>query len=209
MAIADIGKFIRQAVKHIEDVFISDSEERYVKQRSEAKQWLISIVDNFKEQDDKNALDTKIFWAGTFYVFQYYPKLYEQGKLQWYDAFPLILVLDNDRNGFLGINFHYILPQYRMMVIRKLMLTYPKKFIENKPMLPMNYNLFKQKNKNIWRWIEPAIKRYLWKQILGYRGLKVLRVNNDQIVNSIFYTTPEWVGTSESKVFTEIKRKAV
>ena len=43
---------------------------------------------------------------GALNMFIYDPKL--KNKLPYYDTFPLVLPIERYRDGFLGINFHYL-----------------------------------------------------------------------------------------------------
>lgn len=59
------------------------------------------------------------FLLGGLYFFLYDPK----GKidLPYYDRFPLVMPLQRQSDGFLGLNIHYLPINYRILFMRKLM----------------------------------------------------------------------------------------
>jgi hypothetical protein len=55
---------------------------------------------------------------GRMYLFRYDPKLKE--KLPIYDTNPLVFPFNTASGGFLGINFHYLPPGFRLYLIEAL-----------------------------------------------------------------------------------------
>ena len=55
---------------------------------------------------------------GALNMFIYDPKL--KNKLPYYDTFPLVLPLERYRDGFLGINFHYLPYALRARLLSRL-----------------------------------------------------------------------------------------
>ena len=72
--------------------------------------------------DDVLRVRSKAIW-GHMFMFAYDPKLKEQ--LPYYDRFPLVLALQPAPGGFLGLNLHYLRPDYRALFLDKLMATMP------------------------------------------------------------------------------------
>ena len=56
---------------------------------------------------------------GKMYTFGYDAKL--KKILPYWDKFPLIIVLDVYKGGFMGLNFHYLFPIERMKFLTKIM----------------------------------------------------------------------------------------
>ena len=52
------------------------------------------------------------------YTYFYDPKYSE--VLAYYDIFPVTLILQLEQNGFMGLNFHYIPPRYRILLLSEL-----------------------------------------------------------------------------------------
>ena len=51
-------------------------------------------------------------------MFRYQPKTAK--KLKYYDVYPLVLVFKRHRNGFTGLNFHYLSIPMRVKVLERL-----------------------------------------------------------------------------------------
>lgn len=56
---------------------------------------------------------------GRLYGFYYDPKT--KDNLPYYDLFPMVLVLDTQGDGFMGLNLHYLPFNYRVAFLKKLM----------------------------------------------------------------------------------------
>ena len=73
----------------------------------------VSGVSQKQLMSDRSAMTNKITNQdiGRMLMFQYDPK----GKktLPYYDKFPLIFMVEQYNDGFLGINLHYLPPMYR------------------------------------------------------------------------------------------------
>ena len=54
-------------------------------------------------------------YLGNMYFFYYNPK--HKKTLPWYDTFPLVFPVDLYPDGFLGLNFHYLNPKWRAMLL--------------------------------------------------------------------------------------------
>ena len=166
--------------------------------RTKAFIWLKETVSLFKRSpDNKQAKDFVFKRPGNFYIFNYNSKLYEDGKLEYYDGLPLIMVLSMDKKGFIGVNFHWMTLEGRIYILSKLMKVYAKKFVSDSYLLPMNYDVFMKiigsKGK---KFVKLAIRRYLWDHLLKLKGLRMLRIKNMDMSKAIFYTSPNWYGIS-------------
>jgi len=69
-------------------------------------------------KSDIGELVTTVRW-GDMYLFLYDPKT--KAKLKYYDRFPLVIPLQMESGGFLGLNIHYLPMKYRIYFMRKLM----------------------------------------------------------------------------------------
>jgi hypothetical protein len=58
---------------------------------------------------------------GRFFVYQYDPKF--KDKLPYYDTLPLVLITSVTAKGWYGINFHYMPPQARMVIMEAMLKT--------------------------------------------------------------------------------------
>ena len=55
---------------------------------------------------------------GSMYCYAYDPKW--KKKLEYYDEFPLIFVVEPSPGGFIGINLHYVSPRNRIVLMDSL-----------------------------------------------------------------------------------------
>jgi len=105
---------------------------------------------------------------GGMYLFNYLPR--NRTKLKYYDTVPLIFLLNYTKDGFLGLNLHYLPPKMRekfFMLIRRHM----RGSINNKwSRLELPYEMLKSKRQ--FRYYRPCIKRYKTKNI-GSRMLHI------------------------------------
>jgi hypothetical protein len=63
--------------------------------------------------------NTSLVRIGMLYCFYYDPKT--KDSLDYWDKFPLVLVLEKYDDGFLGLNLHYLPPKFRIAFLTKLM----------------------------------------------------------------------------------------
>jgi hypothetical protein len=207
----DLKRVVKNTVKQMNEAIRGDGP-TFSASVAKAKQWLIDTVKQFRAEPSKQVTDYIIKFPGAFYMFYYESKLYNEmnksgeRKLPWYDAYPLILVFEVDKKGFTGLNFHYLPIKQRIMVLRKLMGKYKEKYAGNLLLRPMNWDILKQLTAFDKRVRNYAVKRYLWDHLMKIRGLRVVRVKNMDMLNSMFYISPQWVDIKEQKVLRDFNK---
>jgi len=95
---------------------------------------------------------------GNMYMMFYDAKTKE--KLSYYDMFPLVIPFDILKDGFLGINLHYIAPRYRVMLLDELY----KHENNTKEGVLLTYKLLQKVTKL--KYAKPCLKRYLTSHIV-------------------------------------------
>lgn len=124
------------------------------------------ITDNFvlRLNNTRNYLKNPVEMPvpGRLYMYAYDPKWKE--KLQYYDTFPLIICLENYKDGFLGLNLHYVDPKVRAFILYTLLDTLNNKNFDDKTKFKINYMKLKQLSqlKGIYGGM---IKRYLYSHV--------------------------------------------
>lgn len=95
---------------------------------------------------------------GRMMMYYYDPK----GKvtLPYYDRFPLTIVVKLNRNGFLGLNLHYLPPELRVRLLDGLYRIYKTKHMDENRKLNLSYQLLKSSSKT--RFFAPCLKQYLY-----------------------------------------------
>jgi hypothetical protein len=82
-------------------------------------QELKSPIQLAKEISKERSRSVGKFQMGGLYHFVYDPKT--KMDLPYYDLFPLVIPLQRNDDGFLGLNLHYLPPTYRAAFLDKLM----------------------------------------------------------------------------------------
>jgi len=99
--------------------------------------------------------------VGRMYMFQYDPK--GKDTLPYYDMFPLIFVLEKYKDGFLGMNMHYLPPVFRARLMDRLYSIERQDNIRESKKLRLNYGFLNSVAK--YKYFRPTVKRYLTSQV--------------------------------------------
>lgn len=89
----------------------------------EATDWYTDSIENMNKKE-KRTDPNKIFTnmsspeIGSMYLFVYDPKY--KATLPFYDMYPLVFPIEMYRDGFLGINLHYLPPLARLSLMKSL-----------------------------------------------------------------------------------------
>ena len=121
---------------------------------------------------------------GALNMFIYDPKL--KNKLPYYDTFPLVLPIERYRDGFLGINFHYLPYALRARLLSRL-----------DP--DANYSALK----NV-RLVKPTLKRYLNSNVRS----RFRKLEEEDFMTAIMLPVQRFKKSSASKVWSD-SRKAI
>ena len=125
---------------------------------------------------------------GDLFCYYYNPKY--RKTLPYYDMFPMIMLLSAEKETFLGINFHYLRPKWRAILLDRV----TAKIGGGIP----KWN----KLRNI-RQIAPTIKRYRFDHIMR----KVIPIEEDEQEIAIFLPTERFKKSGKTKVWSESERK--
>jgi hypothetical protein len=133
------------------------------------------------------------FQVGGMYYFYYDPK--GKDKLEYYDRFPLILVLDIHTDGFMGLNLHYLPIRYRIAFLDKLM-EYAVLDDENNPMrLRISYELLNASKR--FKEFKPCLKKYLNHHVQS----RILAVQPDEWDIAAFLPIQQFRKSSATQVW--------
>ena len=106
--------------------------------------------------------------TGRMIMFFYDPKW--KNKLPYYDRFPLVLPIKFYKDGFLGLNLHYLPIQLRARLLDHLYTNYKSRQFDENKKLQLNYEaintavkMFDLKGRSsTLRYASPCIHRYLY-----------------------------------------------
>ena len=133
----------------------------YQARSRQARDWLKSKIPDLNPTVKKVVIDKNRYVSnsviGKMYFFYYDPKT--KDDLPYYDRFPLVIPIQMYRDGFLGLNLHYIHPKHRIILLDKLSeLTTNNKFNET-TRLRLSYSVLASFSKAFEA--TPCLKRYL------------------------------------------------
>jgi hypothetical protein len=134
-----------------------------------SRDWFLDKMDEITNLDvDRNAMKAKQkvaskFFIGKMYMFWYKPKLRIQ--LPYYDRFPLVILLDITKEGFLGLNLHYLPIDLRQKLYYTLLPRATTTEFGAVTRLKIDYKYLL--GKTALRAYKPCVKQYLFKQVTG------------------------------------------
>jgi|TARA_R110000787_G_scaffold133000_1_gene245264 hypothetical protein len=168
-----------------------------------ARDWLkakiqnLSVDANTLMQDKDSLKDSTII--GKMYFYYYDPKTKE--KLQYYDRFPLVIPVEEYKDGFLGLNLHYIHPKNRVILLDKLSETLSNNKYDEKTKFRVSYNFLKSASKAFEA--TPCIKRYLFNHVKS----RFLQINADEWDIAALLPVEDFKGASMSQVYNDSRNK--
>lgn len=98
---------------------------------------------------------------GKMYMFFYDAKNKE--TLPYFDRFPVIFLIDITKDGFMGLNLHYLPPHMRAKLMDALYSTLSNKKYDDTTKLRITYDLLRRTARM--RFFKPCIKRYLFSHV--------------------------------------------
>ena len=119
---------------------------------------------------------------GALNMFIYDPKL--KNKLPYYDTFPLVLPIESYRDGFLGINFHYLPYALRARLLSR---------------LDPNANYSALKNVKL---VKPTLKRYLNTNVRS----RFRKLEEEDFMTAIMLPVQRFRKSSASKVWSDSRK---
>ena len=119
---------------------------------------------------------------GALNMFIYDPKL--KNKLPYYDTFPLVLPIERYRDGFLGINFHYLPYALRAQLLSR---------------LDPNANYSALKNVKL---VKPTLKRYLNTNVRS----RFRKLEEEDFMTAIMLPVQRFKKASADKVWSDSRK---
>mgnify|MGYP001205517015 CR=1 FL=1 len=133
---------------------------------------------------------TSVPTFGILNMFVYSPKL--KDKLPYYDTFPLVLPIERYKDGFLGINLHYLSIPMRIRLLDRLTDFANNDRFDKSTELLVDYS--RLKNIDL---IKPCLKRYL----AGYVKSKFRKVEADEFIVATLLPVQRFKKQSDNYVF--------
>ena len=130
---------------------------------------------------------------GKMYFYSYNPKW--KDKLPWYDTFPLVFPIERYPDGFLGLNFHYLAPKHRAILMDQLKAFANNNKYDETTKLRLSYNMLKGFTK--YKRARPTVHRYLNSKV----NSKFVLVNADEWEVALFLPVERFKKASKKKVW--------
>jgi len=171
-----------------------------------AGNWFRSIVNRtkgqFSDETPKTILQRSESLVsksvlGKMYFYSYDPKW--KNELPWYDTFPLVFPIEKYPDGFLGLNFHYLAPKHRAILMDQLKMFANNKKYDETTKLKLTYNMLKGFTKI--KRAKPTVHRYLSSKVKSQYVL----VNADEWEVALFLPVERFRKASKKKVWTHSK----
>ena len=194
--------------EYLYDLFIETSKNnKLLKLRTKNSLiWFNEIIQNTIKKEFVNQIDifgkrnlNKRPTVGDIITFNYLPE--HKKTLKYYDKFPLVLIVSVNNKGFVGINFHYLEPKLRLILMDKIYKN-QKIFIENDRLkINSNYMILKN-NKTIFPYIKPCIKMYKMNNIMNF----LYRLKPEEWDMALFIPTEKFMKEAKETVWEDSKK---
>ena len=132
---------------------------------------------------------------GNLNMFVYGPK--HKKKLPYYDTFPLVLPLEKYKDGFLGINFHYLPITLRMGLLDELAKYASDDKFDQDTILKVNYNAVKKIKA-----VKPTLHRYL----AGFTKSQFRRIDADEFTIATLLPVQRFKKATDQSVWSDSRR---
>ena len=189
--------------KLIDRIKQSLAKEGYSTGTNNARNWLRAKVKELTPTSralmaDRDRLKTNST-IGKMYFYFYDPKT--KDSLPYYDRFPLVIPIESYKDGFLGLNLHYIHPKQRLILLDKLSETATNNNFDSKTKLRVSYSYLAGASKAFEA--TPCIKRYLFTHIQS----RFLEISADEWDIAAMLPVETFVGATTSKVYADSRKK--
>lgn len=144
-----------------------------------------------------SAKDDRVM-PGHMYHFYYDPKT--KGDLPYYDRFPLIFMVGPAKNGFYGVNLHYLPPKLRAAMMDSLYDVVSNKRYDESTKLRISYDLLKGASK--YRYFKPTFKHYLNDHV----NSRFIKIDSAEWDIALFLPTERFEKASKSRVFADSRK---
>jgi len=135
---------------------------------------------------------------GKMYFAYYDPK--HKKTLPYYDTFPLVIPIVKYKDGFLGLNLHYLPPVLRAKLLDQLYDTLNNDRFDEKTKMRITYGILKTASSN--PWYKPCVKRYLGKHFRS----RFVRLQPENWTPAVFLPTESFEKATRKTVWADSRR---
>jgi hypothetical protein len=167
---------------------------------SEALRWFTSKINNLRNPvtlarqiKQETGRNTNRFVVGGLYYYYYSAKTAE--RLEYWDAFPLVIPLERYSDGFLGLNLHYLPPRIRAGFMDKLMSKAVVNENDDPIKLRISYDILNATRR--YKEFRPCLKKYLYSNIAS----KILKVQPEEWETAVMLPTQQFQKATSKDVW--------
>lgn len=161
------------------------------RQTRRSAKWLQNKIREFTKGTRKRQTSRPVI--GKLYLYVYDPK--HKKTLPHYDMFPLVMPFRLHSDGWTGINFHYLPPRLRAVLMDKLIGIAGDKKLNEKTKLQLSYETLKGvAGIDI---VAPTVHRYL----LPHVKSKIIVIPADEWEDAVLLPIAKFVGKSKQQIY--------
>ena len=153
-------------------------------------------------RDDKRIVTKRwIKKPGEMYLFNYNPL--NKSKLDYYDTFPLIFIIEEYSDGFLGMNLHYLpIPLRERLFLNLLTYASGEPDTESETVrLKITYDLLNKTSKL--RFFRPCVRRYKYNRI----DSRLLRIPSKDWIIAMYLPIERFQKRKRGRVWHESRKQ--
>ena len=178
------------------------SQLEYARYSKDSYKWFVSKINNLRNpvalanqiKKETNRNTNKFVLGGLYY---YYYNAKTADRLDYWDAFPLVMPLQRYNDGFLGLNFHYLPPRIRAGFMDKLLDRAITDDDNNPVRVRVTYDILDASKR--YKEFRPCLKRYNYQQIAS----KILKVQPNEWETAVFLPTHQFQKAPAREVWQE------
>ncbi len=135
---------------------------------------------------------------GNMNFFMYDPKNKSNlSVLPYYDRFPLVLPIEEYRDGFLGLNFHYLSIPMRLKLLNVIQEYATNDRMDETTRIRLTWNRIKRNPI-----VKPTVKRYLADHVRG----PFRRIDAEEMMVAVLLPVQRFVRARETQVYADSRR---
>lgn len=138
---------------------------------------------------------------GGMFMFYYDPKT--KDTLPYYDKFPLAIIVEPAKDGFYGLNLHYLPPILRARFLDSLLEITNNNKYDSSTKFDLSYALLKRAQKL--KYFKPCFKHYLNSHVKS----RFAQIEAPEWEIAAFLPTASWEKASSSKVYSDSRRMSL
>jgi hypothetical protein len=148
--------------------------------------------------NNNEALQSRIL-PGNLYLYKYDPKYKEE--LPYYDMFPMVFPWKAYKEGFIGLNMHYLPIPLRVRLMDSLLMFKNNDKMDQTTRLKFSWQMIDGMSK--FKLAEPCVKQYLYDHVKS----PFVKVNSNDWATAMMLPLERFAKASPTKVWKDSTRK--